>query len=191
MDNKIHDKKIIRRREYQRKSNYTQYKDILTEDFHGMCGYCGKRREHLLDKYQIDHFAPKSKFEDLENEYSNLVLACPNCNRLKSDKWIGQDSTIPNDGNEGFVDPATEEYDAHLGRDEEGNIIWKTNVGKYMYDIFKFDIRPNRLFWKLDKLVKLKEILSKDNSTEGIKKFREVQLYIDKLQKLLKYGKNE
>lgn len=60
-----------------------------------------------------------------------------------------------------------------------------------MYDIFKFDIRPNRLFWKLDKLVKLKEILSKDNSTEGIKKFREVQLYIDKLQKLLKYGKNE
>lgn len=42
MDNKIHDKKIIRRREYQRKSNYTQYKDILTEDFHGMCGYCEK-----------------------------------------------------------------------------------------------------------------------------------------------------
>ena len=60
-----------------------------------------------------------------------------------------------------------------------------------MYDIFKFDIRHNRLFWKLDKLVKLKEILSKDDTEEGIKKFREIQLYIDRLQMLLKYEKNE
>ena len=191
MNNKVHDIKIVRRKEYVRKNHYSEYKDILVEDFHGICGYCGKKREQLLDKYQIDHFAPKSKFKELENEYCNLVLACPNCNRLKSDKWIGEDSSIPNDGEKGFVDPATEEYNEHLARDGDGNIIWKTSVGKYMYDIFKFDIRHNRLFWKLDKLVKLKEILSKDDTEEGIKKFREIQLYIDRLQMLLKYEKNE
>ena len=191
MDNRIHDNRIVRRKEYEKKKNYNEYKDILTEDFHGMCGYCGKKREHLLDKYQIDHFVPKSKFQELENEYTNLVLSCPNCNRLKSDKWIGEDSTIFNDGEKGFADPATDEYDEHLARDNDGHIIWKTNVGKYMYDVFKFDIRPNRLFWKLDKLIKLKEVLAKDDTMEGMKKFKEIQLYIDKLQKLLKYEKNE
>lgn len=191
MNNKIHDIKIVRRKEYEKKEHYSEYKEILVEDFHGICGYCGKNREHLLDEYQIDHFAPKSKFGDLENVYTNLVLSCPNCNRLKSDKWIGKDSSIPNDGEKGFVDPANGEYDNHLGRDEEGNIIWKSSVGKYMYDVFKFEIRPTRLFFKLDKLIKLKEILSEDESIEGIKKFREIQLYIDKLQKLLKYENRE
>lgn len=191
MENKIHDKKIVRRKEYEEKNHYSEYKEILVEDFHGMCGYCGKKREHLLDEYQIDHFAPKSKFESLENMYTNLVLSCPNCNRLKSNKWIGDDSNIPNDGEKGFVDPANDEYDEHLGRDENGNIIWKTNIGKYMYDVFKFEIRPTRLFFKLDKLIKLKEILSKDESPEGTKKFKEIQLYIDTLQKLLKYKKKE
>lgn len=191
MDNKIHDIKIVRRKKYETRNNYSEYKEILVEDFHGVCGYCGKKMEHLLDKYQIDHFAPKSKFKDLENEYSNLVLACPNCNRLKSNKWIGEDSTVSNDGKKGFVDPATDEYNKHLARDDQGNIIWKTEVGKYMYMVFKFDIRPNRLFWKLDKLIKLKDKLSEDNTIEGIKKFKEIQLYIDKLQRLLKYEKNE
>ena len=49
MDNKIHDKKIIRRREYQRKSNYTKFKDILTEDFHGICGPPPQKQNNLLN----------------------------------------------------------------------------------------------------------------------------------------------
>ena len=191
MNNKVHDVKIIRRTEYEKKSNYREYKDILVEDFHGLCGYCGKRREYLLDKYQIDHFAPKSKFKDIKNEYWNIVLACPNCNRLKSDKWIGDDFKIPNDGEKGFVDPATDEYCSHLERDENGNIVYKTDVGKYMYDVFKFNIRPTRLFWKLDKLIRLKNILSKDDSPESDRKFKKIQLYIDRLQKILKYDVNE
>lgn len=191
MSNKVHDVKIIRRTEYEKKNDYREYKDILVEDFKGLCGYCGKKREYLLDKYQIDHFAPKSKFKDLENEYWNLVLACPNCNRLKSNKWIGNDSNISNDGEKGFVDPATDGYDLHLERDENGNIVYKSDVGKYMYEVFKFDIRPIRLIWKLDKLIKLKDILSKKDSPEADKKFKEIQLYIDRLQKILKYDKNE
>ena len=191
MINRIHDVRIIRRDNYEEKKNYREYKDILVEDFHGICGYCGKKREHLLDRYQIDHFAPKSKFKELENKYYNLVLSCQNCNRLKSDKWIGNDCNVPNDGRSGFVDPATDDYDNHLERDSDGNIIWKTDVGKYMYEVFKFDIRPIRLLFKLDKLIKLKQILAEDNSVEGTKKFKEIQLYIDKLQKILRYEKNE
>lgn len=188
---KIHRVNIKRRETVENKSDYREYKEILVEDFHGLCGYCGKNQEHLLDIYQIDHFAPKSKFKNLESQYSNLVLSCPNCNRLKSDKWVGENCCIPNDGHIGFVDPASEEYDEHLGRDDDGNIVWKTELGKYMYDVFKFDIRPNRLFWKLDYLIQLKNYLAERDSECDNKKFKEIQLYIDRLQKILKYEKKE
>lgn len=43
MDNKIHDIKIVRRKKYETRNNYSEYKEILVEDFHGVCGYCGKK----------------------------------------------------------------------------------------------------------------------------------------------------
>lgn len=36
-------------------------------------------------------------------------------------------------GNEEFVDPCTDEYDKHLGRNTNGKICYKTELGMYMF----------------------------------------------------------
>lgn len=192
---RIHGIKTIKRRKYTIQKDYTECKEILAEDFQQMCGYCGKNRKTLLKQFQIDHFAPKSKFPEKKNVYENLVLACPQCNRLKSDKWIGEKSEVSNDGEKGFVDPATEEYNQHLFREDSGKIMYKTEVGKYMYDLLKFNIRRTDLMWKIIKLSELKDELKKSlkNSPddEGNRKFVEIQNQLDELLNYITYNEKE
>lgn len=192
---RIHGTKIIKRRTYTIKKDYTECKDILAEDFQQMCGYCGKDRKVLLKQFQIDHFAPKSKFPDKKNIYENLVLACPQCNRLKSDKWIGENSEISNDGEKGFVDPADEEYSKHLYRDDNGKIMYNTKVGEYMYNVLKFNIRKTDLIWKIMKLnelkKELKENLKSNPDAEGNRKFVEIQNELDELLEYITYSEKE
>lgn len=191
----IHGIKTIKRRKYIIQRDYTECKEILAEDFQQMCGYCGKNRKTLLKQFQIDHFAPKSKFPEKKNVYENLVLACPQCNRLKSDKWIGEKSEVSNDGEKGFVDPATEEYNHHLFREDSGKIMYKTEVGKYMYNLLKFNIRRTDLVWKIIKLSELKDELKKTlkNSPddEGNRKFVEIQNQLDELLNYITYNEKE
>lgn len=191
----IHGIKTIKRRKYIIQRDYTECKEILAEDFQQMCGYCGKNRKTLLKQFQIDHFAPKSKFPEKKNVYENLVLACPQCNRLKSDKWIGEKSEVSNDGEKGFVDPANEEYNHHLFREDSGKIMYKTEVGKYMYNLLKFNIRRTDLVWKIIKLSELKDELKKTlkNSPddEGNRKFVEIQNQLDELLNYITYNEKE
>jgi len=192
---KIHGIKTIKRRKYTIQRDYTECKEILAEDFQQMCGYCGKDRKVLLKQFQIDHFAPKSKFPEKKNVYENLVLACPQCNRLKSDKWIGENSEVSNDGEKGFVDPATEEYNEHLFREDSGKIMYKTEVGKYMYNLLKFNIRRTDLIWKIIKLSELKNELKKSlkysPDDEGNRKFVEIQNQLDELLNYITYNEKE
>ena len=192
---RIHGNRVIKRREYTIQRDYTECKEILAEDFHQMCGYCGKDRKILLKQFQIDHFAPKSKFPQKRDVYDNLVLACPQCNRLKSDKWIGENPEVCNDGKKGFVDPASEEYNQHLYREKNGRIMYDTEVGKYMYDLLKFNIRRTDLMWKIIKLSQLKERLNdslKNNSdAEENRKFVEIQNELDELLEYITYNEKE
>lgn len=185
---RVHGKNVIKRRSYTIKKDYSECKGILAEDFKELCGYCGKHRKVLLKQFQIDHFAPQSKFPERKNVYENLVLACPQCNRLKSDKWIGENADIPNNGVEGFVDPASEKYDEHLYRDNDGTIKYKTDIGKYIYNLLKFNVRRTDIIWKIIKLnelkKQLKQSLSKHPDEEGKTKLIEIQ---DKLDELLEY----
>ena len=71
---RVHGTKIIKRRNYTIQREYTECKEILAEDFQQMCGYCGKDRKVLLKQFQIDHFAPKSKFPDKKNVYDKNII---------------------------------------------------------------------------------------------------------------------
>ena len=55
---------------------------IMLTNQKGRCWWCGKKT--LAKGYQIDHRIPLSKGGD--NNPSNLVLACPTCNRRKLSK---------------------------------------------------------------------------------------------------------
>ncbi len=68
--------------ESAKRNNLSYYRDILFQEFENKCFYCGKKvtKEHV----DVDHFIPWSFIKD--DNIWNFVLACPECNRRKSDK---------------------------------------------------------------------------------------------------------
>ena len=143
------------------RTNYRDYKADLRLDFKSRCGYCDDSDEYFGGShgFQIDHFAPKSRFPELELEYQNLIYSCPFCNRAKSDKWVGDDSSRPNNGTCGFVDPCEPEYDDHLTRDATGKIIALTKLGDYILKNLNLQLIRHQHIWQTQKLDQLVEKL--------------------------------
>jgi 5-methylcytosine-specific restriction endonuclease McrA len=128
--------------------------------FHHMCGYCGKHEMVSHRGMEPDHFVPNKTDASRKCDYSNLVYSCFTCNRKKLNKWPTLDKDKSHDGHIGFVDPATPEFDTHLGRNKAGAIEYYTDVGEYMFKIaFKFDIRPTKAIWQASQLYELTDKL--------------------------------
>jgi uncharacterized protein (TIGR02646 family) len=186
---------ITRRTNLPVENHYSKYREDLTKDFRSICGYCGKHIQVSRRGFEIDHFVPISTDEARKNHYSNLVLSCFTCNRKKSKKWPTKNKDICHDDKQGFVDPTSREYDTHLGRSMNGAIEHYTKVGKYMYGVFKFRLRPTDMVWKSMELIKRKEELYRIRKTSNLEK-EELELFIeiqDELDQLLNYllGKGE
>lgn len=132
----------------------------------------------MRERFHIDHFVPKSLDKERENDYYNLVLACPKCNLSKSDKWPTKDKNRPHNEKEGFVDPVSDEYDQHMQRDKDGFVVGITPVGKSMCSMLHLDIRRTDLYWKInalrDKQKELESLYKEGKLTEKEKDF-----YID------------
>lgn len=137
--------------------SYRAYKPQLREDFRMRCGYCDGPDVYVggLGGSHIDHFAPRSKFPSLENSYGNLVYACPFCNRAKSDTWVGEDPTVPNDGNSGFIDPCGPELEQHLGRNRGGRIVPLTRLGGFLVDNLNLRLARHQFIWQLGRMAAL------------------------------------
>lgn len=175
---RIHGEKIIARRSnVGKRSPYGEYLEILRKDFGNICGYCGKSELVTKNTFEIDHFIPKKYAPELEEDYSNLVYSCYECNRKKASKWPSKNRHIQFVNGVGFIDPASKEYDEHIERDGEGNIIGKTAAGQYMVQVgFEFDKRPMREIYKAMLLLEKKQLLR-----EKMKKVSadELQAYIE------------
>lgn len=189
------DKKIRRRTDYTKQTDIQKYTKILKEDFHNMCGYCGKDFNIIACPNQKDHLIPKKIAEkagrlDLLTDYNNLVYSCRVCNRNKWDYWPFDDVEKLHDDKEGFVDPATDEYDKHLMRDQSGKIVPQTDVGKYMYKIFNFSNRLTDVWWKLSVISKeIKEIddmLEQKETIDGLRQYRQLHKQFDRFLEDLK-----
>jgi len=163
----IHSCRPERRVDVEQKTRYSLYKLELREDFVSKCGYCdtpdyysGGRRG-----FHIDHFAPKSKFDALKNEYSNLVYCCPICNIGKSDDWPGESSDTSYVGEVGYVDPCHPDYHNHLARGGDGAILPLTPLGAYIHKKLKFSLRRRQICWLMERmeqqLVELAKIADK------------------------------
>lgn len=171
------------------RSYYGEYLDILKEDFANICGYCGKSESVTKNAFEIDHFIPKKYAPDLEEEYSNLVYSCYECNRKKASKWPSKDKHIQFVNGEGFVDPASNEYDLHLERDVQGNIVGKTDIGQYMVKKgFEFDKRPMKEVFKAMLLIEKKEKLRQQMqnvSSEDIDEYIKLDMLLEQVQCVL------
>jgi hypothetical protein len=158
----LREKTPQRRKITQKVSDYTEHKDNLREDFDKRCGYCNDldffRRAH----YEIDHFIPKNflkekfpiieEYKIKEQDYSNLIYACHSCNNAKGKKWPTNSMEIHNINNTGFIDPCNTEYDEQLERNDNGEIIPKTDLGKWMFNELKLWKPEHSIIWHLDEL---------------------------------------
>lgn len=137
------------RRAVAAKARYSLYRDDLRIDFFAACGYCGDSDERVdRSTFHIDHFAPQKRFEALKLIYANLVYACRFCNVSKSDHWVGDDAGVPHNGTEGFVDPCSEQYENHLGRDAGGRIVAKSALGTYIIRRLNLQLIRHELLWR-------------------------------------------
>lgn len=157
---RVHGRYKIERRTGLEQRSYNDYGPELREDFHHMCGYCGKGEAVTKKGFEIDHFVPQILAPDLTNCYRNLVYSCFTCNRKKGAKWPTKDATLAHNGTIGICDPATEEFDLHLKRDADGKIISCSAVGEYMLKkAFRFDKRPTEIVWKAMQIIEMKQDL--------------------------------
>ncbi|MCU5172104.1 HNH endonuclease [Bacillus paranthracis] len=65
--------------------HYSQARGYLKERIGAYCSYCERKLEFGC---QVEHIHPKSKRPDRECDWTNFLIACPNCNPIKNDKEI-------------------------------------------------------------------------------------------------------
>ena len=82
-------------------SRWATFLPNLRSIFSGSCAYCeeGCRGE-------VEHFRPRSQFPELVYEWSNLLLACHDCNHAKGPKWPSG----------GYIDPCDKSRSAYPER---------------------------------------------------------------------------
>lgn len=186
---RVHGEKVLKRRLMGQRSDYHDYLPELKEDFQHMCGYCGKSELVTKNAFEIDHFVPKKHAKSRVNDYSNLVYSCYECNRKKASKWPSGDEHVQFLDDKGFVDPATDDYDKHLDRNEDGMIIGRTAIGRYMAEeAFQFQMRPMREIWQLMQLVEKKRLLREKMKTlkpDEMQDYIEMDQQLDILQDIL------
>lgn len=135
------------------RSYYRDYRDNLRADFNNRCGYCNDLDAPRKEYFEIDHLVPqKIMVNKKNNDYQNLVYACHSCNNAKRKKWPSGDENIPIVGDKGWIDPCTEEYDKQFSRDENGNIIPLTPIGRWMYDNLKLYKPQHSILWNIEQL---------------------------------------
>lgn len=91
------------------------------------CGYCLSPQHLVMARLEIEHIVPVSKGGG--DDESNLWLACPICNRHKSDKTTGVD---PDTGERVLLfNPRTQIWSENFCWTEDGiRIVGKTLTGR-------------------------------------------------------------
>ena len=132
----------------------TANKKRLVIDFDHHCAYCDDKDCYNGGQrsYQVEHFAPESKFPTLKHTYENLLYACPYCNRAKWDKWISNNASVAVIGNEGFVSPCDDEYYKHLRRNADGTISATSELGKYIRNELNLFLKRHSIIYLLEEV---------------------------------------
>jgi len=109
---------IVRRENPPLYSDYRKYKKHLRIDFNYCCIYCTVSEKEFggSNNFSVEHLKPKSKFRELELDYSNLFYACMDCNRNKWEDWPSE-----NEIKEGikYLNPCVDDYDVHFRLNNE------------------------------------------------------------------------
>ena len=148
-------KKIDKTLRVQKAGVYSDWKQQISDDCYNQCVYCSIHENPWggIDHYHIEHFRPQSKFEDQTNIITNLYLACPVCNRFKSDDWPNE----PTDLNIlCYPDPSDYDYSELFQFDPQTHtLIGRYTSSKYLINRLYLN-RPQLVYERREHFLKLK-----------------------------------
>lgn len=151
--------------------DYHSYKPYLIKDFSNRCAYCNLFDKSITTPFEIDHFIPqkafKTKKQELETDYNNLIYACKKCNNSKSSKFEG-DLDLDNPTNNLFYDPVLVDYNTIFFRNEFGAIASEDKKGKKMIELLKLYRPIHILAWICDEINQTADKL--ENAINSIKR---------------------
>jgi hypothetical protein len=137
---------------------YSDWKIQISNECYNQCVYCCIHENHWggLDNYHVEHFRPKSilAFKHLENDICNLFLACPVCNRFKSDDWPADpDLNVPS-----YADPSVTDYSTIFIPDSSAyTIAGNCNSANYTIERLYLN-RPQLIYERRELSLKQREI---------------------------------
>ena len=131
--------------------NAPDVKNKLKQIYHGKCAYC----ESIIEASYLDHYRPKSIYYWTTFEWSNLLLACPTCNKQKKTKfpitfkkisepqldrneWRANSSTFLSE-EPLLINPEIDNPEDHLSFYPDGRMFAKTKKGKTTIEIINLN----------------------------------------------------
>lgn len=158
--------------------NNLRYKPMFVEAYNGKCSYCGVPLSIIgLKLFEIDHFIPKnsSRFTTKSDAgyVENLVLACFDCNRSKSDLELADENLYK-------VNPDGPDICKSFYRDDDYYIriskdFTDDEAVKTFYRQLRLDSQTHRLDYLLVSMRGLRDKL-KDNSPAYIQLNEAIEL---------------
>ena len=126
-----------------KKYRHSQIKQALIDMLNDKCAYCESKITHI-EWGHIEHYKPKSVYEELTFEWTNLLLACSICNVNKDKKFPVENDNGP------FINPCDDEPNDHFMFDfsnEIASVYGITPRGKTteeLLDLNRHDLRKKR-----------------------------------------------
>jgi hypothetical protein len=119
-------------------------------------------------RFTIDHFEPRMSRPDLENEYTNLMYACDECNTRKGDRCPPEAARA--DGHR-FFRPDQDLHDQHFERSGV-RLNAKTSVADYSIDALDLNRASLRRLREIRERVMKSDILA----TQGVLGLKNLRL---------------
>lgn len=121
-------------------TRYQKYKPWLRDEFVFTCVYCLSRETWNRNSnfYGVEHYKPKSKFEAGRVDYANLLYACNDCNRIKTDKILPA-----------YLHPEHRGWGKDLKIEDDGCINGLTKRGIAIIKWFELDSEENNRWRRL------------------------------------------
>lgn len=134
--------------------HHTEVNKKFREIYNGKCAYCGVSVNILsADLFEIDHFICKKYFKknlNKGNHLDNLVFACRDCNRFKSDNYFNHKNSKMFNVDDGSICKCfyrDELYNIRIKKDFKNN-----DTVNNFYITMRFDSQIRRLNYLLDSM---------------------------------------
>ncbi|WP_081613883.1 HNH endonuclease [Rhodopirellula sallentina] len=107
----------------------------VREAFGSCCAYCETAESLTVVTFEVEHIIPISR--DGQSSFDNLCLACPACNRFKSDRTSGK---LPDGTEVPLFHPQRDNWADHFDWTVDGTVIvGLTDSGKATVNLLKMN----------------------------------------------------